>query len=90
MKKFRIVEKYKEFEFIQDAGFEFDFSEKYSDDFEKFAFSESRKYDKIDSFYDGDVKICEDEKGELYGVDFAVNKNDEWVPCIWQKLKRVK
>ena len=90
MKAFKIVEKYKKFIFIQDAGFEFDLSEERYDDFENFRYSEHRKYNIIDSFYDGDVTICEDEKGDLYGVEFAFNNDGEWVPCIWQKLKRVK
>ena len=90
MKTFKIVEKYKKFIFIQDAGFEFDFSERIYDDFENFRCSELQKYNILDNFYDGDVTICEDEKGDLYGVEFAFNNDDKWEPCIWCKLKRVK
>lgn len=93
MSKFEKVKEYEKFTFIQDAGFEFDFSDKknpYYDDFENFRIGENRRHDVIDSFYDGDVDICKDEKGELYGVYFAINKNDVFAPCVWQKLKKIE
>ena len=91
MSKFEKVKEYEQFTFIQDAGFEFDFNFERTVDFKNFKDrSENWLYDKLDGFYDGDVDICKDEKGDLYGVYFAINKNDVFAPCVWQKLKKTE
>lgn len=93
MKRFEKVKEYENCTFIQEAGFDFDFSDKenpYFDDFENFNFSENRKNDEVDSFKDGDVTICKDENGILYGVNFSYDKNDNWAPLIWQKLVKIE
>lgn len=71
---------------VKNAGYELDFGKEYETDFPT-EWSENRKSDEIDSFYDLDnAELCEDKNGELYAVEKAFI-DGEFKPIIWQRLK---
>lgn len=84
MKKFKILSN--DLYAVKNAGYELDFSKEYETDFPA-EWSENRKNDEIDSFYDLDgAELCEDENGELYAVEKTFIDGG-FKAIIWQKVK---
>lgn len=86
MKKFKVLSN--DLYAVKNAGYELDFGKEYETDFPA-EWSENRKSDEIDNFYDLDsAKLCKDENNELYAVEEAFI-NNEFKPIIWQKVKAI-
>lgn len=51
-------------------------------------YSETRRDDEIDAFYDGFDNVCEDDHGDLYMVSFDYSTETP-VPILWQRIVKV-